>query len=179
MIESKARLVDVSTDYMTGRFRLTFEMESFLPAMVDRIKECCLRLTIRKWKNKRSLDANAFMWVILGQMAQILATSPEELYEEMLQRYGILDSDENGYVVITVRADIDMVSRAKDHWKYYRTSEDGSWKFWIRLKGTSEYDSAEMAYFIERVVEEAQELGIDTSTPDERARLAALWGKAS
>lgn len=178
MIESKARLVDISKDYMSGRFRLTFELESFLPAMVDRIRDACLRISIKKWRNKRSLDANAFMWVIIGQMAQILSSSPEEVYEEMLQRYGILDNDENGHIVITARADIDM-SRSKDHWKYYRTSEDGAWKFYLRIKGTSEYDSSEMAYFIERVAEEAQELGIDTSTPDERARLAALWGKAS
>ena len=46
------------------------------------------------------------------------------------------------------------------------------------IKGSSEYDSAEMAHFIDRIVEEAQELGIETATPDELERMKQEWGTA-
>ena len=168
MIESKARLIDISKDYITGKFRLTFELDSFLPNMVDAIRDVCLRLSIKKWKEKRSLDANAYYWTLNSKMALALRTSPEELHEELLQRYGLLDSDENGHISITVRSKVDM-SRIDGHWKLYKVSRDGKWKSYLRIRGTSEYDTAEMSYFLERVIEEAQELGIDTETPNQKA----------
>lgn len=169
MIESKARLVDITKDWKSGKFRLTFELEQFLPNMVDAIKDVCLRLSVKKWKEKRSLDANAYYWVINSQMARALDTTPEELHEALLQRYGLLDSDDGGHISITVRARVDM-SRIDGHWRLYKLSRDGKWKSYLRIRGTSEYDSAEMAYFLERVIEEAEELGIQTETPDKAAQ---------
>lgn len=173
MIESKARLVDISKDWQTNKFRLTFELDSFLPNMADTIRDVCLRLSVKKWKEKRSLDANAYYWQLNSQMARILHTSPEELHEELLQRYGLLDSDDSGHISITVRARVDM-NRIDGHWKLYKLSRDGKWKSYLRIRGTSEYDSAEMSYFIERVIEEARELGIDTETPNQKAE-AQRW----
>ena len=168
MIESKARLVDISKDWESGKFRLTFELDSFLPNMVDAIKDVCLRLSVKRWKEKRSLDANGFYWAVNSQMAQVLHTSPEELHETLLQRYGLLDTDENGHIAITARSNVDM-SKVDGHWKLYKVSQDGKWKSYLRIRGTSEYDTAEMAYFIERVLEDAKELGIDTETPKQKA----------
>ena len=173
MIESKARLVDISKDWKTNKFRLTFELDSFLPNMADTIRDVCLRLSVKKWKEKRSLDANAYYWQLNSQMARELHTSPEELHEELLQRYGLLDSDDSGHISITVRSRVDM-SRIDGHWKLYKLSRDGKWKSYLRIRGTSEYDSAEMSYFIERVIEEAKELGIQTETPNQKAE-AERW----
>ena len=173
MIESKARLVDISKDWQSNKFRLTFELDSFLPNMADTIRDVCLRLSVKKWKEKRSLDANAFYWTLNSKMAVVLHTSPEELHEELLQRYGLLDSDDSGHISITVRARVDM-SRIDGHWKLYKLSRDGKWKSYLRIRGTSEYDTAEMSYFLERVIEEAKELGIDTETPNQKLE-AQRW----
>jgi hypothetical protein len=43
------------------------------------------------------------------------------------------------------------------------------------IKGSSEYDTAEMARFIDRIVEEAKELDIETLPEAEVERLKALW----
>lgn len=176
MIESKARLIDITKDWKSDKFRLTFELDTFLPNMVDAIRDVCLRLSVKKWKEKRSLDANAYYWQLNSKMARVLQTSPEELHEALLQRYGFLDSDDGGHISITVRSRVDM-SRIDGHWKLYKLSRDGKWKSYLRIRGTSEYDSAEMAYFLDRVVEEAQELGIQTETPNQKLE-AERWLKA-
>ena len=173
MIESKARLADISKDWKTGKFRLTFELDSFLPNMADAIQDVCLRLSIKRWKEKRSLDANAYMWALLGEIAVKVDSSPNEIYEEMLQRYGLLDSDEQGHISITVRSRVDM-GRIDGHWKLYKVSRDGKWKSYLRIRGTSEYDSAEMSYFLDRIIEEAKELGISTDTPKEAAKWSGV-----
>ena len=45
------------------------------------------------------------------------------------------------------------------------------------FKGTSEYNTAEMAIFIDGVISEADELGIDTLPPDEVKKIKSLWGE--
>ena len=48
------------------------------------------------------------------------------------------------------------------------------WRFWV---GSSEYDSAEMSVFINGIIEEAKELGIETLPPDELERMMTQWGR--
>ena len=43
-------------------------------------------------------------------------------------------------------------------------------------KGSSEFDTREMSIFIDGIVYEAEELGIQTMTPNEIARIKAAWG---
>jgi hypothetical protein len=44
-------------------------------------------------------------------------------------------------------------------------------------KGSSEFDTKEMSIFIDGIVSEAKELGIQTDTPDQIAKMKALWGE--
>lgn len=43
-------------------------------------------------------------------------------------------------------------------------------------EGSSKYDTAEMARFIDGIVQECEELGIETESPDELARMKREWG---
>ena len=128
-----------------------------------------------KWKEKRSLDANAYMWALLIQMAAEQGTSAEELYEFYLQRYGLPDADDKGHIVITIRSNFD-INKIDGHWRLCKISHDGKWKSYLRIRGTSEYDSAEMAGFLDRIIEDAQEMGIPTETPNHKME-AERWLK--
>ena len=44
------------------------------------------------------------------------------------------------------------------------------------IKGSSEYDTGEMSRFIDGVISECKELGIQTMTPDEIEELKQKWG---
>ncbi len=133
-----------------------------------------LSVSIKKYRRRRSLDANAYCWVLCGKVAEAVGSSKDEIYEEMLQRYGYCYKDDEGYVPITVRSNADM-ARFGGHWKFIR--ESGGFKSYLKIKGSSEYNSAEMAHFIDSIVLEAKELGIQTETPDEIERMKALWGE--
>ena len=167
---------NVSKDWNTGQFQITFTVNE-LSAIneINSIKDCeKLNIKAVKYRKKRSLDANAYLWVLCTKIAEVVQSSKDEIYEEMLQKYGCLYQDENGdYVVATVKASVDMAKMG--HWKFYKT--DGKFSAYLMIKGTSEYDTAEMAHFIDRVVEEAKELDIETMTPDELERMKAAWGK--
>lgn len=172
-MESKATLHGISRDFKTNKPIVSFLIDSLEPE-ADLSGE--LRLTVRRWREKRSLDSNSYLWVLLTQMALVLHSTKEEVYEEMLDRYGKAFRDEDGgLVTVAVKKGLDL--KKAGHWKYYKDGEDCS--YWFLLKGTSEYDTEEMSYFIDRVIEEAKELGIDTATPDELAKMKELYGQKS
>jgi hypothetical protein len=101
-------------------------------------------------------------------MAESLGSSKEEVYEELLQRYGLVDED----VVITVKASVDM-SKVEGHWHLLKS--DGTWSGYIRIRGSSEYNRREMASFLDRVVEDAKEIGVETMTPQELEKIKEAW----
>ena len=55
-------------------------------------------LTIKEKKKKRSLDANAYCWVLLKQLSKKLRIPPIELYKEFIRRG-------NAYTVVTLKTE--------------------------------------------------------------------------
>ena len=130
-----------------------------------------LVVKIEPIKKKRSLDSNAYCWVLIGQIADILRASKEEVYFNMLKNYG-------QSTVVSVLSEINVTG----FFKYYEEFGKGEVKgkdftHYKVYKGSSEFDTKEMAVLIDGVISEAQELGIDTRTPEEIDKMKALWGK--
>lgn len=144
-----------------------------------------LRINLVKWKEKRSLNANAYAWVLLGELARTLDTKSYELYEEYLREQPKYYRDENGdYVVVTIpsKTPVSAISvedesgEGKIHWKFYKQSKDGKFCSYIRILGSSHFDTEEMSHFINLIVEDCKDQGIQTLTPKELAELKARWG---
>lgn len=154
---------------------LTFEVDSSVaPQLEDVSKYDKLRISAVKYKEKRSLDANAYAWVLMTKIAnhKDVLSSKDEIYEEMLQKYGAFYEDEDGYITITVKKSVDM-SKIDGHWKFIK--DNGKFASYMMIKGSSQYDTAEMSHFIDHIVDEAKELGIETATPDELERMKQEW----
>lgn len=166
-MDSKGRLIDVHRDWRTKKFQAVFELDSFGPDDMSGD----LRVTVRKWRERRSLDANGYMWALIEQIALETGSTKDEVYENFIREYGFLDEDENGYITITLRSDID-IDRLPGHWRTYAT-DNPDWRVCRAIRGTSTYDTKEMSYFLDRVIEAAKELGIETMTPEEIERIKA------
>lgn len=122
-------------------------------------------------REKRSLSANSYCWVLCSKIAGVIGSSKEEVYENMLQSYGTLDED---FPPITVIAKADM-SSLQDHFLKIGEQEVKGKLFYsyMRIKGSSECDTKEMSKLIDGIVYEAKELGIETLTPFELERMKA------
>ena len=168
-------LKDVSRDWLTGKYYITFTCnEESAMDHIQNIKECeKLSIEAKKYRKKRSTDANAYLWVLCTAIAEVAESSKEEVYEEMLRKYGVVYKDDDGYITVTVKKEVDM-SKIAGHWLFYK--DNGKFASYLMIKGTSEYDTAEMAKFLDMVVQEAKELGIETLTPEELQRMKDAWG---
>lgn len=150
--------------------RLTFELVEIEP--LEFVRDKVYELSVKLARNKRSLNANAYCWVLCSKIAEKMDSSKDEIYEEMIQKYGYMEED----ITITVKAEVNM-SHIDGHWKYITTSKDGKWKAYTMIRGSSKYNTAEMAHFIDMIVQEAKELKIETLTPAEIERLKIEWTK--
>ena len=112
-----------------------------------------LSVEIKPFRKKRSLDANGMLWAILNQMAEVLKTSKDEVYLEMLNRYGV-------FTHVIVKADV--VEKVKREWRTVRELGEVTvnGKTGIQLQcyfGSSTYDSKEFSVLLEGVISEAKE----------------------
>ncbi len=124
---------------------------------------------IKPYREKRSRNANSYAWALMGQIADALRTDKDSVYLEMLKRYGQSE-------MVSVRSDIDV----RGFFKYYElagTSRLNGKEFshYRVYKGSSEYDTREMAVLIDGIVSEAQEMEIETLTPKELQFLKDEW----
>lgn len=125
---------------------------------------------VKEHKHKRSLNANAYYWVLVNKIADALNQSKEFIHLCMLKQYG-------QRYVLCVPYDTPIENLVK----YYE--QDGVRKQGDRLFKTynvylpsSEMNTYEMSKLIDGTVEEAQSMGIETMTPDELAHLKAMCG---
>lgn len=177
MIEGKGQVVSISNDFINKKVHITVSMDSIENEVLSKIKSNTdYNVIIKKLAKKRSLDANGYLWVLCTKIAEVIGSSKDEVYEDMLKHYGQIYQDENGqHITMTVLSIVD-VRKLPGHWLEYKNND--KFTSYLMLKGSSEYDTQEMARLLDGVVYEAKELGIQTETPDEIARMKHLWGNA-
>ena len=126
---------------------------------------------VKEYHPKRSLNANAYAWALIGKIADVLRKSKEEVYFEMLKAYGQSE-------FVSVRSDIDV----KGYFKYYEEYGKGhvegrEFTHYKVYKGSSEFDSREMSILLDGIIQEAKAQGIETITPAEKERMLKEIGE--
>ena len=124
---------------------------------------------VKPYRQKRSLNANAYAWVLINEIANRLRTSKDEVYQEMLKRYGQNE-------IISVLSEIDISRFVKYYEEIGKGHVEGKeFTHYRCFIGSSEYDTREMAILIDGIISEAEALGIDTLPTTAVERMKALW----
>lgn len=132
-------------------------------------------LEIKEQKKKRSLDANAYCWALLGKLAKVLKIPAIELYKHFIRQIG-------PYTIVPIKTQ--AVAKFGELWSSHGVGwivdDLGESKLdgFHNLKcyhGSSSYDSKEMALLIDEIVEACKENGIETASGAELALLKEKW----
>ena len=174
MYELTGTIKDIAVDFRGQKAYLTLTVDqkrSAINCYDDLHVEEKLSFKIDKYREKRSLNANNDAWKLLTEIANVTRKSKEDVYLDMLKEYGQSE-------MFSVLAHIPI----QEYIKYYEEVSEGIvkgklFKHYRVYKGSSEFDTREMSIFIDGIVSEAKELGIETKTPDEIANLKSLWGE--
>lgn len=135
------------------------------------------QLTIKQYRKKRSLTANAYAWVLLDKLAEILRQPKEELYREIIRDMGGVSET----MAVRVEA-IPAWTRAWCVGHMGRMCDDlgpnsnnPAYHDVVCYYGSSDYDMAQMARFIDLLVQECQMQGIETMSDRELSLLKESW----
>lgn len=131
-------------------------------------------LELKRFKKRRSLDANAYMWVLVDKLAAKLEVSREDVYREAIR--DIPGVSTVGCFTSSMAPDIvkSWTSRGIGWQAIELPSKIKGCTNLQLFKGSSEYDSKQMAALIDCLVNECKEQGIETMSPKELARLEGM-----
>ena len=174
----------LSLNWKTRRPEITLEVDGDA-ADIEKLKDKKLSVELKQYREKRSLDANAYYWVLVGKLADVLGQSSAWVHNHMLRKYGqIMVIDYQG--VYTVLPDTDEAQKAIDEAETYHLKPTSQvkpgkggkmYRTYMMLRGSSDYDSKEMSTLINGLVEECKVVGIETLPPAELERMIKAYEK--
>ncbi len=183
MYELSGQIEGLTTDFKTGKALLTLsimEKQSAM-AMYDILHDCeKLSIDIDKYRDKRSNEANKYMWALCGKLAEALSDekvthTKEDIYRNAIKEIGVWQDDE---------VETDKVKWRCAAWEMLGTgwltervdfTPDGSKEIIRFYYGSSRYNTKQMSRLIDNIVQDCQEQGIETKTPNEIADMLSLW----
>lgn len=149
----------------------TGKITNFLQDIFNLDKNTIYDVKIEKHREKRSLNANNYLWELCTQIGNVLRKSKEEVYFEMLVEYG-------QSIMVSVLSNVNM----NGFYKYFKEAGKSilngkEFTHYKLYKGSSEYDTKEMYILLEGVVQEARQLGIKTKEDYEIEKIMEAWCK--
>lgn len=148
------------------------------PEDVEKYMDKPLDIEIVKHSKRRSLSANAYFHVLAGKIAGAIGTSNTEIKNLLLRRYGQVEIYHGKpATIISEIPPEEMIKREDIHCAGYAYKvEDGkTYTSYLIYRGSHTYNTEEMAKLIDGTISEAKEMGIETLTPDEIARMTQSW----
>ena len=158
-----------------GEQILTLTTKADCRVLFEELKEADVDFEIKKHRKKRSLDANAYAWVLMDKIAKKLSISKTEVYRESIRDIGGVSQ------IVCVQDE--AVDKLRQGWERHglgwqtdtMPSKIEGCTNVVLYFGSSTYDSKQMSDLIDRLISEAKELGIETDTPEQIAGYKNEW----
>lgn len=132
-------------------------------------------ITVKEDRNRRSLDANAYCWVLIDKLAAETGLKKSEIYRSAIREIG-----GNSETVCVTNAAVDKICKGWEHngegWQAERRSSKIPGCTNVTLYyGSSIYDTRQMSRLIDNIVQDCKAVGIETATPAELEQIKAAW----
>ena len=159
-----------------GTQNITVTVDADFREEFDELFNKEITVDIKKFSKKRSLDANAYAWVLIDKIAERTKIKKSEVYRNAIREIGGVS-----YTVCATDQAADTLcsnwSSMGMGWQAEKTkSKLPGCTNVILWYGSSVYNSSQMASLIDSLIQDAEALGIVTITPKEQERLIEQWG---
>lgn len=170
----KARLHDLSFT-RDGESVLSIVTREDCRGLFDDLHGTDVEVTVKKFRQKRSLDANAYAWVLMDRLAAVTGRRKDEIYLDAVRNVG-----GNTETVCVLDKAVDKLREAWSRnglgWptETMPSKLEGCTNV-ILYYGSSTFDTAQMSRMIDGLVQDCKSVGVETMTPDELERLLEAW----
>ena len=159
-METTGIITDIGIDYKTRKSKISLLLDTKDIEIVEQLKnENKLNIELKKWRKKRSNDANAYCWVLCDKIAKKLTvpnavTTKEQVYKDAIMQIGTYEN---------------MIVEEKAYANWKRVWNSQGLGFVVEevcrkdkcvkihcYYGSSTYDTQEMWLLIQLLIEEAK-----------------------
>lgn len=160
MIEFRAEKKPQIAILLGGDIQITFTAPKSVLREFEGLLDKPLTVTVKEYRQKRSLSQNSYLWVLLDKLAEKVNRSKEDIYKIYVKDYGVFE-------ILPIRND--CVDRFTTNWgknglgwfcEDLGESKLSGYTKLIAYYGSSTYNSKEMARLIDAVIHDCEEQGI-------------------
>lgn len=171
---------DISIDYKTRKPKISLLLDTKEIEIVEQLKnENKLNVDIKKYRKKRSLNANNYFWKLLQELCELADIDPIEEYKRRVKQLGIFR------ISRFESKDVEAIKKSWENWgtawfcEVYDTEYLGDIEFKILhlYYGSSSFNSKQMSRLINDLVQDCQTYGIETKPKEEIDSLLEEWDK--
>lgn len=144
-------------------------------------KACQFKIGL--FRQRRSLSQNAYYWQLLTKVAAGMRTTTAFQHNRLLRQHPRFKTISGNNVQVWLRDGVeenvleDMTLHLFPTAQFKTNSNGVTFRLYYVLRGSSEYNTEEMATLLDDLIADAKEAGIETLTPDELERMRAWEAK--
>lgn len=156
-----------------GEQHITVTVAADFRQSFDDLKDYEVSVEIKRYREPRSRDANAYFHVLVNKIAEAQNLGNDEVKRQLVFEYGTLATDETGSVLGAMLPTSANAEEFYPYAKWYKSLNVNGREYdcYLFYKRTHTLDSKEMARLIDGTIYVAKDLGIETMTPEQLARL--------
>ena len=136
--------------------------KSYAPELQEIKDDATLTIQVKTKTRKRSLSQNAYLWVLLDEIAKKIDRTKTDVYREYIRDYGVFE-------IIPIK--VGAIESFKAKWEKnglgwicddLGESKVKGYQRLVAFFGTSSYNTTEMKRILDAVVRDCEEMGINT-----------------
>ena len=178
-MQTTGKINDISIDFQTKKPKISILLDSNEITNIEELNGVKITVDLKKWSKKRSLDCNAYMWVLIQQIAEKISTPEQSITKEEIYRDAI--KSVGAYTIVPIK------NEAVEEWIRIWKSNGIGWICDTQpskldgftnimcYHGSSIYSQAEMNRLVNVITEECRNLGIETKPKAEIESLLKEW----
>ena len=185
-MEFKGKISAMFRDMVTRNWNITISTDQDISEALQTFSGKELDVKLKQHREKRSLDANAYYWCLLTKLAKVHGWTNAEAHNRMLREYGQFERVEGQLIAVplpdTDQTEKEVLNKMEYHLALspkITVMKGQTKRVYLLLKGSSTYNTEEMARLISGLIEDCRDSGIPDSeimTPFEKQKLFEQYG---
>lgn len=177
-LDTTGTIEDIAIDYKTNKAKISLLLDTRQLDIVEELKkENKLNIEVKKYRKKRSLNANSYFWQLLQELCELVELDTIEEYKRRVKELGIFRQ---------FKIEAENIKTFKKMWtsqgiawfcEIADTTYIGDTEFKIinAYYGSSSFNSKQMARLIDGVVQDCKVYNIETKPQEEINSLLRSW----
>lgn len=177
-METTGEIKDIRINTQTRMPEITLLLNTNEITLVEQLKGSKLNIELKKWFKKRSLDINAYCWVLCDKIAKELSKDGTPITKETIYKDSVLQVGTFQPMIVEEKAFENFKRIWEKQGLGYLIQEVSRKDKCVKVNcyyGSSSYDNKEMTILVNFIVDLAKQWNIETKPENEIKSLLGEW----